>query len=123
MVELISHLLNNKSQLDDLTKKFVKKCKSYCDESYFPQVMCELDKSNNKRILAKLPIWYIRCFIIKSLRLFSGQKKIVLIYKEFFQISYRFLKYSNLQYIILVLEAFLHLLYLQIKIFKNKFSL
>ena len=120
MLAIIDMFLNDDDLLNEKTKLFVDKCQTYCDKVHFPKVISELSKSNNKQIVNKLPYWYLRSFIIKSLRLFANKKSLKVLYKQFYQNILSYTKYSGFTYPLILIEAFFHLIFLQMKTIKNK---
>jgi|TARA_B100001540_G_C15807457_1_gene642760 phenolic acid decarboxylase len=120
MLTIIDMFLNDDDLLKEKTKLFVDKCLTYCDKVHFPKVISELSKSNNKQIVNKLPYWYLRSFIIKSLRLFANKKSLKVLYKQFYQNILSYTKYSGFTYPLILIEAFFHLIFLQMKTIKNK---
>ena len=120
MIDILKSLTSDDDKLKKQTNNFVDKCKRYCDHIYFPKVIKDLSLSNNRIKFTKLPYWYLRVFFIKSLRLYSNKKNIKNLYKEFFENILCFFKYSRFTFVFIVLEAIIHLLYLQLKIIKNK---
>ena len=122
MVEVVDKLLNDDIILLKKTELFVEKCKTYADNIHFPKVLSELQLSKNRSVVKKLPYWYIKSFIIKSLRLCAQNKSLGVLYKQFYQNFVNFSKYSGFTYPLLLIEAFFHLVFLQIKTIKNKLT-
>ena len=122
MIDKINKYLDDDKLLKDKTKVFTDSCKPYIDKINFPKIFSELSNSNNKQFVKKLPYWYLRCFFIKSLRLIANKKSLKVLYKQYFENILNFTKYSGFTFPLLLVEAFFHLMFLQIKTIKNKFN-
>tara|TARA_S200000501_G_scaffold138211_2_gene130615 strand:- start:12381 stop:13535 length:1155 start_codon:yes stop_codon:yes gene_type:complete len=122
MINEINKYLGDDKLLKDKTKNFADSCKPYIDKINFPKIFSELSNSNNKLFVKKLPYWYLRCFFIKSLRLIANKNSLKVLYKQFFENISNFIKYSGFTFPLLLVEAFFHLMYLQMKTIKNKFN-
>ena len=121
MFEILEEVLNDDVKLNYFTEKFVNKCNEYSNINHFPIVDKELSLSMNRKNVRKLPYWYLKIFIIKSIRLYAKNGNLLNLYKEYLEKILSSYIFTGFTYPILILETFLHLFFLQFGIIKKNF--
>ena len=123
MIEKINFFLKNSSALKDYTEKFTQECNKFRDGIYTKKVFEQLLQVNHKKVLKSLPIWYLRAFNLKNMRLYSKEKSI----KKFLLNSlYNILiysKYSNYKFLFIIIETLIYTPFFSLKIILNKIKI
>jgi len=123
MIEKINFFLKNSSALKDYTEKFTQECNKFRDGIYTKKVFEQLLQVNHKKVLKSLPIWYLRAFNLKNMRLYSKEKSI----KKFLVNSlYNILiysKYSNYKFLFIIIETLIYTPFFSLKIILNKIKI